>query len=101
MAGVLPATSGDDTPSMPGPTEQSVRDHDGTLAGRVRSSDGGVALVVTTRAPGPRWRVPRRRVRRHVHRVATAVRLNRERPLPSPAVPARAPTRLSVPACPD
>src|ERR1700674_5986660 len=76
MAGVLPATSGDGTPSMPGPTEPSSRDRDGTIAGYLSSSNGGMALDVATNALGPHWRVRRRGVRRHVHRVAIALRLN-------------------------
>jgi hypothetical protein len=85
MAGVLPVTSGDDYPSTPGPAQQSSRDRDGTIAGYLRSSNGGVALVVVSRAPGPRWRLHRRRVFRHARRLATALCLSFGRDLASPA----------------
>src|ERR1700674_5813301 len=75
MAGVLPATSGDGTPTMPGPTEPSSRNRYASFAGYLLSSNGRVAFGVATKALGPHWRVRRRRVRRHVHRVATALRL--------------------------
>jgi hypothetical protein len=74
MAAVLNATAGDGTPSLPGPTEQSSRDRDRTIAGYLLSSHGRMALV-TTKARDPRWWVHRRRVRHHVHRVATALKL--------------------------
>jgi hypothetical protein len=85
MAGVLPVTSGHETPSTPGPAEQSSRDRARTFAGDLPSSNGGVALVVAPQAPRPRGRLRRRRVRRHAHRLATALCLSTRRTQNAPA----------------